>query len=242
MVSLRCCYCLNQYISRFIDLIPRYMIFRRLVFFTIIVSFCALQVQAHKRKTRSDKGGHHKHSPAYYLKHGYSGHSESTHHDALAYSSADIPLPIGTSTEDSLRLSGIEAQRAGREAASNRGLTNVAIILAVIFSISIVGYIITQRKQRQKREQAEQERIEALKKKKELLLLKYSAEEVLKLLKHEYWIGMTEEQLVDAKGKPDKIEVEQMKTKTKRIYIYGNKSSGDVFNFVNGTLERFKDR
>lgn len=218
------------------------MIFRRLVLVAILVSCCTIQARAHKRKTRSDKGGHHRHSPAYYLKHGYSGHSQSTRHHALAYSQADIPLHIVTSTEDSLRVRDMEAQRAGWEAESNRGLTNMAIILAVIFSISITGYILTQRKQKQKREQAEQERREAARKKKELLLSKYPAEEALKLLKHEYWIGMTEEQLIDAKGKPDKLEVEQMKTKTKRIFIYGNKSSGDVFSFVNGTLERFKDR
>lgn len=71
---------------------------------------------------------------------------------------------------------------------------------------------------------------------------KYSEQEVTKILNHEYWIGMTEEQLVDAKGKPSQIDLEQLKTKTKKIYIYGNKSSGDVFNFVDGVLERFKDR
>lgn len=74
------------------------------------------------------------------------------------------------------------------------------------------------------------------------LLSKYNEDEVLKILKHQYWIGMTEEQLIDCKGEPTKIETEQLKTKTKRIFIYGNKSSGDVFNFVDGVLERFKDR
>lgn len=71
---------------------------------------------------------------------------------------------------------------------------------------------------------------------------KYSEREVQKIRNHEYWIGMTEEQLIDAKGQPDKIDLEQLKTKTKKIYIYGNKSSGDIFNFVDGVLERFKDR
>lgn len=71
---------------------------------------------------------------------------------------------------------------------------------------------------------------------------KYNVGEVNKILSHEYWIGMTEEQLIDAKGKPTQIDLEQLKTKTKKIYIYGNKSSGDVFNFVDGVLERFKDR
>jgi hypothetical protein len=74
------------------------------------------------------------------------------------------------------------------------------------------------------------------------LLSKYNENQVIKIMNHEYWIGMTEEQLLDCKGKPDKIDLEQLKTKTKKIYIYGNKSSGDVFNFVDGILERFKDR
>ena len=80
-----------------------------------------------------------------------------------------------------------------------------------------------------------------IKKRHDYLRSKYSESEVQKMLNHEYWIGMTEEQLIDAKGKPEKIDLEQLKTKTKKIYIYGNKSSGDVFNFVDGLLERFKD-
>lgn len=81
-----------------------------------------------------------------------------------------------------------------------------------------------------------------IKRRHDYLRSKYSESEVQKMLNHEYWIGMTEEQLIDAKGQPDKIDLEQLKTKTKKIYIYGNKSSGDVFNFVDGLLERFKDR
>jgi hypothetical protein len=43
-------------------------------------------------------------------------------------------------------------------------------------------------------------------------------------------------------GEPDKIEIEELKTKTKKIFIYGNKTSGDVLVFENGKLARFKDR
>jgi len=71
---------------------------------------------------------------------------------------------------------------------------------------------------------------------------KYGEEIAQKLIDQNYFLGMTEEQLIDSKGEPTKIETEVMKTKTKVIYIYGNKSSGDVFNFVNGELERFTDR
>lgn len=74
------------------------------------------------------------------------------------------------------------------------------------------------------------------------LIEKYGEEIADKLVKREYFLGMTEEQLIDCKGRPTNIEREEMKTKTKVIYIYGNKSSGDIFVFVNGELERFKDR
>lgn len=74
------------------------------------------------------------------------------------------------------------------------------------------------------------------------LLNKYGNEIGNSLINHEYFIGMTIEQLIDCKGNPTNIETEVLKTKTKITYIYGNKNSGDVFVFVNGILERFKDR
>jgi hypothetical protein len=74
------------------------------------------------------------------------------------------------------------------------------------------------------------------------LIDKYGEIEGQKIYNNEYFIGMTEEQLIDSKGNPTKIETEVFKKSTKKIYIYGNKSSGDVFNFIDGKLERFKDR
>lgn len=74
------------------------------------------------------------------------------------------------------------------------------------------------------------------------LISKYGEENAMKLVRNEYWIGMTKEQLIDAKGKPTKIEVEILKTKTKEIYIYGNKSSGDVFVFENEIMTKIIDR
>lgn len=74
------------------------------------------------------------------------------------------------------------------------------------------------------------------------LIDKYGPENGNKLADHDYFIGMTEDMLIATKGKPTKIEKEELKTKTKIIYIYGTKSSGDVFTFVNGECERFKDR
>ena len=74
------------------------------------------------------------------------------------------------------------------------------------------------------------------------LFNKYGSEIGPKLYKGEVWLGMTEEELKDAKGEPTKVEVEQLVTKTKKIFIYGNKSSGDIFTFENGTMTKLLDR
>ena len=70
----------------------------------------------------------------------------------------------------------------------------------------------------------------------------FSSEEVEKMIAGNYWPGMTEEQLLLMRGEPDKIESEMLKTKVNKFYIYGTKSTGDVFVFNEGKLERFKDR
>jgi hypothetical protein len=70
----------------------------------------------------------------------------------------------------------------------------------------------------------------------------FSSEEVEKMIAGNYWPGMTEEQLLLMRGEPDKIESEMLKTKINKYYIYGTKSTGDVFVFNEGKLERFKDR
>lgn len=74
------------------------------------------------------------------------------------------------------------------------------------------------------------------------LIQKYGQEDGLRIFKKEVWIGMSEDQLLDSRGMPTKVEIEELKTKAKRVLIYGNKNSGDIFTFVNGELERFKDR
>jgi predicted RND superfamily exporter protein len=71
---------------------------------------------------------------------------------------------------------------------------------------------------------------------------KYGEEIGWKLLKQEYWVGMTKEQLVDANGEPTQTETEVLKTKTKETLIYGNKSSGDYFVFENGIATKIVDR
>lgn len=79
-------------------------------------------------------------------------------------------------------------------------------------------------------------------KNKEFLIQKYGEEIGGKLSNNDFWIGMTEEQLVDAKGNPSKIEKEVLKTKTKLTYIYGNKSSGDYFILEDSVVVKFVDR
>jgi hypothetical protein len=74
------------------------------------------------------------------------------------------------------------------------------------------------------------------------LLAKYGEEVGDRLISHRYWIGMTEEQLLDCKGQPDKIEKQVLKTKTKVTFVYGNKSSGDYFVLENGQVVKFVDR
>lgn len=74
------------------------------------------------------------------------------------------------------------------------------------------------------------------------LIAKYGAEDAVRIMNHEYWIGMTEEHLRECKGGPHKIERDVLKTKTKTTWIYGNKTSGDYFVFEDGKLVRFKDR
>lgn len=79
-------------------------------------------------------------------------------------------------------------------------------------------------------------------KRKRKLVDKYGEEKASKIINKEFYIGMTNEELLESIGGPTKKEEEVLKTKTKETWIYGNKSSGDVFVFENGVLVRFKDR
>lgn len=70
-----------------------------------------------------------------------------------------------------------------------------------------------------------------------------SKENIKLILDGRYFVGMTEDMVIDSQRRePDKVEFEVLKTKTKKVFIYGNKSSGDVLTFENGVLVRFKDR
>jgi hypothetical protein len=80
-------------------------------------------------------------------------------------------------------------------------------------------------------------------KRRKSLISKYGLEKAMILLNQEFYLGMSKDEVLDAKNsEPDIKETEVLKTKTKDIWVWGNKSSGDVFVFVDDKLERFKDR
>jgi len=76
----------------------------------------------------------------------------------------------------------------------------------------------------------------------ELREKKYDDEIISKVLKNEIWIGMDETLMEYSRGKATKVETQEMKTKLKRVYVYGNKTSGDTFTFDNGLLVSYKDK
>lgn len=87
------------------------------------------------------------------------------------------------------------------------------------------------------------EKVKEQTKRRKYLFEKYGEEKAIKLINEEFYIGMTKDEVLDAKNsKPNIEETEVLKTKSKDIWVWGNKSSGDVFVFVEGKLERFKDR
>lgn len=71
---------------------------------------------------------------------------------------------------------------------------------------------------------------------------KYDNDTAIKILNNNYWIGMTEEQLIDTRGVPTKVEKEELKTKTKTTYVYGNKNSGDYYIIENNQVVKIVDK
>jgi type II secretory pathway pseudopilin PulG len=118
------------------------------------------------------------------------------------------------------------------------------IILTIIFGIVLSSLNRKKRQEEEKKKKEEEKKLiqKLIEEKKAMLIQKYGEEIGLKLLYNEYWIGMTEEQIIDAKGKPTKIDTEVLKTKTKKTLVYGNKSSGDYFVLENGVVVKFMDR
>jgi uncharacterized protein YecT (DUF1311 family) len=56
---------------------------------------------------------------------------------------------------------------------------------------------------------------------KKLLIAKYGEATAVRIIAHEMWQGMTEEQLIDSWGSPVEIGSEVLRTKTKQVWKYG---------------------
>lgn len=64
-----------------------------------------------------------------------------------------------------------------------------------------------------------------------------------KLFNHQYFIGMSKEQLLDTKGEPQKRETEVTAKGEKETFIYGNsKQAADWFVLENSTVVKFVDK
>jgi len=74
------------------------------------------------------------------------------------------------------------------------------------------------------------------------LVEKYDRDMVNKIGMGSYWIGMTEENLIDMKGQPTNLETKIKKDVDIKVYVYGNKQTGDILTFENGKLTEFTDR
>jgi hypothetical protein len=74
------------------------------------------------------------------------------------------------------------------------------------------------------------------------LVVKYDREMVNKIGMGNYWIGMTEDNLIDMKGQPTNLETKIKKDIDIKVYVYGNKQTGDILTFENGKLTEFTDR
>ena len=74
------------------------------------------------------------------------------------------------------------------------------------------------------------------------LVVKYDREMVGKIMMGYYWIGMSEENVIDMKGQPTNLETKIKKDIDIKVYVYGNKQTGDILTFENGILTEFTDR
>ena len=74
------------------------------------------------------------------------------------------------------------------------------------------------------------------------LVVKYDRDMVGKISMGYYWIGMSEENLIDMKGQPTNLETKIKKDNDIIVSVYGNKQTGDILTFENGILTEFTDR
>lgn len=123
------------------------------------------------------------------------------------------------------------------------------IVIVVVIVLIVLG-VFSAGAEKARKEQAEAERRRRLELRKKAeqerlakLTQKYGPDIARKLINENYFIGMTMEQLLDSKERqPDSVETQQLKTKTKEIWVYGSKSSGDWFVFEDGKAVKITDR
>lgn len=118
----------------------------------------------------------------------------------------------------------------------------IALVLIVV-AVVIIMAVVQESNKKNERAKDAAERAERIEKRRLALIREYGEEIGMKLFNQQFFIGMTKDQVEHSKGyPPDKKEREELKTKTKDTWIYGNKSSGDVFIFENDVLTKYKDR
>lgn len=121
----------------------------------------------------------------------------------------------------------------------------IGIVFVVI--ISLILYISSEikRKKKIKRDELdlqEKRRQIELKFKQEMIDL-YGEDIGAKIYNRKFFLGMTTTQLIYAKrSEADKKEVTESKGKRKETWIFGNKSSGDIFVFEDGICVKITDR
>lgn len=75
---------------------------------------------------------------------------------------------------------------------------------------------------------------------------KYKKPEIVEgILKKQYWIGQTQEQLVDSRGCPENIDRKILKTKTKEIWKYNQLRKGQYaikITLDNGKVAGWEDK
>ncbi|MBO9558733.1 MAG: hypothetical protein J7515_09120 [Caulobacter sp.] len=78
------------------------------------------------------------------------------------------------------------------------------------------------------------------------LMAKYGAPEVVRaILRHDVWQGMTQEQLIDSRGRPAAVDERVYKTKTTRVFKYdqdGRKRFATRITVENGAVVGWNQR
>jgi len=97
------------------------------------------------------------------------------------------------------------------------------LIIVLVVIVGVVGIVFLLTAYRKKK------RLEALEQRRAALMAKYHDPQIVeKIMKHIFWQGMSQEQLLDSVGRPADIDQKVMKTKVKEIWKY-NQMGGNRF-------------